>query len=226
MRKLTLNLKAEYFAAIKAGDKPWEYRIVKPYWERRLAREYDVIEICSGYPPKDDTERRILRKWKGYEVRTITHKHFGDEPVTVFAIDVGEAVVKESLTTEPFEQAYEHLIANPDDWEYRLIYADWLDEQGDEVAANGQRWQVVSEKYPEEIEDAGVTTFDFWSEVQSEGENETTVLAQMVIDAMEHGTNRWSGRPMSFREHYTMQEAELALAKSLHELGIVAGAVT
>lgn len=44
--------------------------------------------ITKGYPRKDDTSRRLDVKYSGYEIKTITHPHFGDKPVKVFAIKV------------------------------------------------------------------------------------------------------------------------------------------
>ena len=87
MRTLHIPLKAEYFHAIKRGDKPDEYRLQTRYWRKRLeGREYDQIEFTLGYPPRDCTERRITRPWRGYRETVITHPHFGPAPVAVFAI--------------------------------------------------------------------------------------------------------------------------------------------
>lgn len=89
MAKLTLALKGEYFDAIKAGTKPEEFRLVTPYWRKRLeGRQYESIELTRGYPKRGDTARRILLPWRGFRVTTITHPHFGPEPVDVFAICV------------------------------------------------------------------------------------------------------------------------------------------
>nr|WP_315471713.1 ASCH domain-containing protein [uncultured Rhodoferax sp.] len=89
MSTLRLSLIGEYFHQIKAGAKLEEYRLCTPYWAKRLVgRSYDQIEIAWGYPKANDKERRILRKWTGYTIKTMQHKHFGPEPVTVFAIDV------------------------------------------------------------------------------------------------------------------------------------------
>lgn len=41
-------------------------------------------QIKSG--EKTDTEKRIAFPWHGYLRKTITHKHFGDYPVKVYAI--------------------------------------------------------------------------------------------------------------------------------------------
>lgn len=37
----------------------------------------------------------------------------------------------------------------PDDWSLRLIYADWLEEQGETERARLQRWLVENKRYPE-----------------------------------------------------------------------------
>ncbi|EES3797326.1 TPA: ASCH domain-containing protein, partial [Escherichia coli] len=37
---------------------------------------------------RDDSSRRIDVPYGGYEVKTITHPHFGDKPVKVYAIKV------------------------------------------------------------------------------------------------------------------------------------------
>ena len=90
MSTLTLPLKREYFDAIKAGTKPEEFRLDTPYWRQRLVgREYDQIVLTLGYPKADDTARRLVRPWRGFTIKTITHPHFGDDPVRVFAINVG-----------------------------------------------------------------------------------------------------------------------------------------
>jgi GNAT superfamily N-acetyltransferase len=88
---LVLPLKSEYFDAIRDGSKPEEFRLRNEYWRKRLeGRTFDAIELTKGYPRADDADRRMLRKWNGYRVTTITHPHFGSEPVHVYAIDVRE----------------------------------------------------------------------------------------------------------------------------------------
>ncbi|MEQ6327303.1 ASCH domain-containing protein [Pseudomonas chengduensis] len=89
MSTLHLPLKGEYFDQIKAGTKPEEFRLANDYWRKRLVgRTYDRIELTRGYPKRGDTERRLVLPWRGYRLITITHPHFGDEPVEVFAINV------------------------------------------------------------------------------------------------------------------------------------------
>lgn len=87
---LILPLKREYFDAIKSGEKVEEYRLVNAHWATRLVgRDYGQIVLTLGYPKSDDWDRRILKPWRGYVIRTIQHPHFGPEPVRVFAINVG-----------------------------------------------------------------------------------------------------------------------------------------
>lgn len=89
MRTLHLHLKAEYFNAIAAGTKTEEYRKCTPYWTKRIeGREYDQIVLYYGYLSTHKVAHNvtIVLPYRGYKVRTITHPHFGPEPVEVFAI--------------------------------------------------------------------------------------------------------------------------------------------
>ncbi|MCI2809337.1 ASCH domain-containing protein [Eoetvoesiella caeni] len=89
MADLVLPLKGEYFEQIKAGAKTEEYRLVTPYWTRRLdRRHFERIILTLGYPPKDDTDRRLVLPYRGYAIKTITHPHFGPDPVRVYAIQL------------------------------------------------------------------------------------------------------------------------------------------
>lgn len=89
MKTLHLNLKGEYFDAIKAGTKEFEYRLNTNRWGRMIeGKTFDRILIKRGYPKRDDAERILELPWRGFEMQTITHPHFGPDPVFVFAIRV------------------------------------------------------------------------------------------------------------------------------------------
>lgn len=90
MADLVLPLKREYFEQIKSGEKWFEYRLRNEYWRKRLEGHgaYDRVILTLGYPKRDDESRRIERPWRGFKKTTITHPHFGPEPVQVYAIDV------------------------------------------------------------------------------------------------------------------------------------------
>lgn len=81
MSNLLIVLKRVYFNQIQSGEKLEEYREVKPYWEKRLQKEYKTITFQDGY-----STRRITADYDGYYIKTIQHEHFGNEPVRVFAI--------------------------------------------------------------------------------------------------------------------------------------------
>lgn len=99
MSVLTLPLNGVYFDQIKEGSKVEEFRLVTPFWSKRLeGRTYDRIVLTRGYPPRDDQSRRLERPWQGFTRKTITHPHFGDAPVEVFAIAVSDSLTP---TTPP-----------------------------------------------------------------------------------------------------------------------------
>lgn len=89
MADLILHLKAEYWHDIREDRKPFEFRLNTPFWQKRLlGKTYDRLILCLGYPKRDDISRRIIMPYTGYEMQTITHKHFfdGNMPAEVFAI--------------------------------------------------------------------------------------------------------------------------------------------
>jgi hypothetical protein len=89
---LILNIKGIYFDQIVAGTKPAEFRLRTPYWRKRLeGRTYKRIILKRGYPKNEDAARILIMPWRGYEERTISHPHFGPEPVGVYAINVDRA---------------------------------------------------------------------------------------------------------------------------------------
>lgn len=86
---LHLSLKREYFEAIRDGHKLEEYRLCTPHWRKRLeGREYEQVVLTLGYPSRNNHARRLVRAWRGFVVKTITHPHFGPSPVQVYAINV------------------------------------------------------------------------------------------------------------------------------------------
>jgi hypothetical protein len=86
---ITIPVNGVYFDQIKAGAKTEEYRLVTPFWTKRLVgRSYANVVMTRGYPARDDHSRRLTIPWRGFTRKTITHPHFGPEPVEVYAIDV------------------------------------------------------------------------------------------------------------------------------------------
>lgn len=90
MADLRLAVKREYFEQIKKGEKAVEYRLYNDYWRNRLFdKNYDTVTITLGYPKSDDTDRMLVFPFRGGYITTIIHKHFGENPVAVFAIRLG-----------------------------------------------------------------------------------------------------------------------------------------
>ena len=84
---LILRVKKIYFDQIKSGEKPFEYRLRTPYWQKRIAgRVYKRVIITHGYPPKGDSDRTIAFPWSGYIEQDLTHEHFGNASAEVYAI--------------------------------------------------------------------------------------------------------------------------------------------
>ncbi len=89
MSDLHLHLKREHFEAILCGDKKYEYRLYNRYWRKRLkGKDFLRVVLMLGYPSKNDDSRKIYRMYEGYQIKTITHREFGNKPVKVFAIRV------------------------------------------------------------------------------------------------------------------------------------------
>lgn len=88
-KTLTLALKREYFDQVAGGTKFDEFRLVTPFWERRLqGAEFVRVVITLGYPAKDDRARRLEFRWDGVRRTTLQHPLFGAGPVEVFAISL------------------------------------------------------------------------------------------------------------------------------------------
>ncbi len=86
---LILPLKRKWFDQIKAGIKPFEFRLNNEYWQKRLiGKTYDKVIFTLGYPKRDDTERRIVKPWAGYEMQTVISEEWDNEPKDCFAIRI------------------------------------------------------------------------------------------------------------------------------------------
>lgn len=86
---LILPLKRRWFEDIKAGRKPFEYRLNNAYWQKRLiGKNYERVIFTLGYPKRDDDSRRIVKPYLGYEMQTVVSEEWNNEPKDCFAIVV------------------------------------------------------------------------------------------------------------------------------------------
>lgn len=114
-RNLRLNLKGEWYKMHISGEKPDEYRRIKPYWIRRLTnslapqkhwkqfnhdelveymhemeekhqmREYDTVTFVYGY-----TRRKATYEFKGVSVGYGNPEHGAPKDEEVFIIRKGK----------------------------------------------------------------------------------------------------------------------------------------
>ncbi len=80
MKILHLTLHRRYFDAIARGEKKIEYRMVKPFWEKRLAGQtYDEVHFRNGYDLTRPWMRvQLLRIERGeWETQPAFHLHLG-----------------------------------------------------------------------------------------------------------------------------------------------------
>lgn len=87
MANLHLVVNKKWFDQIFSGEKIEEYREVKPFWEKRLSKEFSNIDFQLGY--SKNAPRMIVEK-KYIEIKKITHEHFNNKEIEVFAIGLGK----------------------------------------------------------------------------------------------------------------------------------------
>lgn len=96
MKTLRLAVKAEYFDAIRDGEKKFEYRLRNDHWSKRLiGKKYDWLIITKGYPRNDEHDKILEGAYKGRRCVDIQHDHFGEEMEPVFAIPVSHLKLRE-----------------------------------------------------------------------------------------------------------------------------------
>lgn len=102
---LHLVVKKKWLDQINSGIKKEEFRVVKPYWMKRLTnigtdhkiplgqslfKNFDVIKFRNGYSKKAPY---IIAEFKGIEVKEIIHEEFGRDEVSVYVIKIGEILL-------------------------------------------------------------------------------------------------------------------------------------
>jgi hypothetical protein len=110
---LHLHLKAEYFELIKRGVKPYEFRLVKPYWTKRLAGEpqYTEVWLYRAYEPALNGISLLKRGFEKPTIRTIQHDHFGPRSGLIFGWMVNgkgkETMPEKWKTIDGYKNRYE-----------------------------------------------------------------------------------------------------------------------
>lgn len=123
------------------------------------------------------------------------------------------------MPSDPFSQ---HLDTHPEDWTTRLVYADWLEEQGRYAEAECQRWMVRKKRKP----------FHFiqwsWSDKDKavSADKSPSLLPGRVYKALPDASEEVSSREeYRWRLFLTRREAETSLCKALIECGEICAGV-
>jgi uncharacterized protein (TIGR02996 family) len=123
------------------------------------------------------------------------------------------------------ENEFEFLLAiNQTDWNTRVIYADWLEEQGEHVRANGQRWQAKNKKHPRKWDKHNDTTLqaikNLWFWFDDQIDDWANCLPQHIF--IEIGFQFPHSGYKDFRFYRTCKNAEIDLALGLQKKNIIA----
>ncbi len=97
MRILHLTLKKKWFDMIASGEKTEEYREIKPYWIKRLVKNYNFIKFRNGYSPDSPT---MIVELKGIE-RDIGKPEWGAPDWLVYKLSLGKIIEKNGIKTPP-----------------------------------------------------------------------------------------------------------------------------
>lgn len=83
-----MTLKKRWFDLILSGVKTEEYREIKPYWDTRLSKQYDIVHFKNGYSkdaPAFDIKLNGIRKGFG-------HIEWGGGSQSVYILELGKVL--------------------------------------------------------------------------------------------------------------------------------------
>ena len=90
MKILHLPLKKKWFDMIYSGEKPEEYREIKPYWDGRLFKhQFTHIKFRNGYSSKDPS---FIIELKGISKGMPNPKWCEDANRPVYVLKLGVVV--------------------------------------------------------------------------------------------------------------------------------------
>jgi uncharacterized protein (TIGR02996 family) len=117
-----------------------------------------------------------------------------------------------------------HLDSNPEDWESRRVYADWLEESGDDDMARCQRWMARTETAPvlgpyyHSVSHRHPDKRDRWRYGQAWRIDETDNPCVRNCTDLSYYLPRPLWEAMEVYSWLTRQEAEWALCRALARL--------
>jgi uncharacterized protein (TIGR02996 family) len=123
-----------------------------------------------------------------------------------------------TATEEKLGAWWKEIEQRPEDRELRRVFADWLEENGHNALAAGQRWQAAAMK---RCEQASSRVFTWYQDWQGEHADEPTRLRRKLLNRMARlnaGRKEKAGsrkRWFLWIDHASVAEAETALATAL-----------
>lgn len=91
MKILRLSLKTEWFRMIQSGYKKEEYREIKPFWTKRLAKGYTHVLFTLGYPKASERDKMMLFEYGGYSIGK-GRPEWGGGYEDVYVLKIGKRV--------------------------------------------------------------------------------------------------------------------------------------
>jgi len=89
MKILHLTLKKKWFDMILSGEKTEEYREIKPYWTKRLFKDYTHVKFRNGYSKNAPS---FTIELKGIFTGIPNHKWADSASEVVYILKLGEIV--------------------------------------------------------------------------------------------------------------------------------------
>lgn len=100
---LHFSLTKKWFDFIKSGEKKEEYRLLTPYWSKRLCdfnkkenvyeiHKFKYVEFTHGYPKKDDKDKRVKFKIDDITIGLGKQEWGAKEGMNYFVIKIGEKI--------------------------------------------------------------------------------------------------------------------------------------
>ena len=109
MKILHLTLKKKWFDMIASGVKTEEYRDIKPYFDVRLNKSFDVVRFKHGYnkdAPKIDVELIEITTGKG-------RPEWGGTGEDVYIIKLGEIIKRDNTPKQSAPNIWSQATSKP-----------------------------------------------------------------------------------------------------------------
>lgn len=109
MKILHLKLKKKWFDMIVSGVKKEEYREIKPYWDKRLNKSFDIVRFKNGYAEDSPTMDIEL-----IEIITGQGKtEWGGSNKEVYILKLGKIIKSLNIQKSSASDTWNQIISKP-----------------------------------------------------------------------------------------------------------------